>query len=320
MITNLIVLFTLIICAFAYIKIAEHYNIVDNPNHRSSHSEPIIRGSGVLFFVAAMLFFVLSGWQYPYFFIGLTLIAVISYIDDLITLSSKIRLVFQFVAIGLSIYQLVLLTELPLFYIPLILIIGVGFINAFNFMDGINGITGMYSLVAFIGLHIINLKEGIIEERLIIFIIISILVFGYFNFRKKARFFCGDVGSISLAVVLFFIISLFSIQLESPFFVLLMCVYLTDAVLTIFYRKYLKENITEAHRHHVYQKLTDIKNFPHLKTSFLYSFIQSLILILIYFSYKTSFSVQIIIFFVISTLLVLLYIYAFKGLKIKKDL
>lgn len=315
MITNLIVLIVLIVSAFAYIKIAEHYNIVDNPNHRSSHSEPIIRGAGVLFFIAAVIFFIVSGWDFPYFFAGLTLIAVISYVDDLVSLSSKIRLVFQFVSIGLVIYQFVMLTELPLLYIPLLLIVGVGFINIFNFMDGINGITGLYALVAFLGLYIINYSENIIDERLFVFIIISILVFGFFNFRKRARFFCGDVGSISLAIVLFFIIALFSIQLESPLFVLLMGVYLTDAILTIFYRKYLGENITDAHRHHIYQKLTDKKKFPHLKTSALYAFFQAIILLIIWLTYKEDLTFQLIVFIGISVLLILLYIFLFKWLK-----
>lgn len=305
----------IIIFALVYIKIAEYFNILDRPNHRSSHTEPIIRGAGVLFFIAAILFFALNGWQFSYFFIGLTLIAVISYVDDLVTLSSKIRLVFQFAAIGLSVYQLVLLTNLPILYIPLLLIVGVGFINTFNFMDGINGITGLYALVAFLGLYIINYFENIIDERFIIFMIISILIFGYFNFRRKARFFCGDVGSISLAIILFFIIALFSFQLKSPLFILLMGVYLADAILTIFYRKYLGENITEAHRHHIYQKLTDLKKFPHLKTSLFYALLQAAILFIIYFTYKQSIVFQFIVFIAISSLLILFYIFLFKWLK-----
>lgn len=320
MITNLIVFIVLTVCAFAYIKIAKHYNIVDKPNHRSSHSEPIIRGAGVLFLIAVLFYFIVSKWQFPYFIFGLTLIAVISYIDDLMNLSSMTRLVFQFIAISLIIFQLLSLINFAWFYIPILLVVGVGFINTYNFMDGINGITGLYSLVAFIGLYVINLKEEIIDQRLIVFVIISILVFGYFNFRKKARFFCGDVGSISLAVILFFIIALFSIQLESILFLLLMGVYLADAILTIFYRKYIGENITEAHRHHIYQKLTDIKKFPHLKTALLYSLIQSALLVLIYFTYKTSWCQQIILFLAVSALLILLYIFIFNELRREKDL
>ena len=319
MTTYILVSLILIISAFVYIKIAEKYNIVDRPNHRSSHTEPIIRGAGVLFYIAAFIFFVVSNFSYPYLIIGLSIIALISYIDDLMTLSSKVRLVFQFISISLLLYQLVLILELPIYVLPILLIIGVGFINVFNFMDGINGITGLYSLVAFFGLYLINRKEEILDERFIVFMIISIIIFGYFNFRKKARFFCGDVGSISLAIILLFMITYFSFKLESPLIVLLMGVYLTDAVFTIFYRKAIGENIVEAHRHHIYQKLTDIKKYPHLKTSLLYAILQSLIILVILFSYNLYIKAQLLIFVCISLTLVLLYIFLFKWLKKVKD-
>mgnify|MGYP000108788488 FL=1 len=262
-----------------------------------------------------IIWFFFSGFELPFLISGLSIIAVVSYIDDLKTLSSKTRLIFQFIAILLVIYQLLMLSEFPYWLIPVLLIVGVGFINTFNFMDGINGITGIYSLVIILGLYIINNSEEILDERLLTFLIISILIFGFFNFRKKARFFSGDIGSISLAVVLFFLIAFFSLKLESPLIILLVSVYLSDAVLTIFYRKYIGEKITEAHRHHIYQKFTDLKKFPHLRTALIYGAFQGLILIVIISNYKADLIFQIILFSIVVIILIATYLILFKRLK-----
>jgi len=306
----------LIISALLYLKIAQKYKIIDRPNFRSSHNEPIIRGAGILFYISAVVFFFFSGFKYPFFFLGLTLISIVSFIDDLKTLSSKLRLIIQFISISIIIYQITGITEITLIYLPLLLITGVGFINVYNFMDGINGMTGMYSLVCFSGLYLINYSENIIDERILVYTIISILIFGFFNFRKKARFFCGDIGSISVSTILFFIVTLFMIKLKAPLLLLVVGVYAVDSILTIVYRKYIGENIMSPHRHHIYQKLTDISNFHHLKTSFIYALLQSFIFVIVFLNYKKEIMIQLILLLVISSLLVLLYIVLFKRLSL----
>ncbi len=319
MTTYALVFVLLILVTFLYIRIAEKYNIIDKPNFRSSHKEPVIRGAGVLFFIAAILFFISSNFLYPYFIIGLTLVSLVSYIDDLITLSSKVRLIFQFVSIALVIYQVSILIIIPLWVLPLSFIAGIGFINAYNFMDGINGITGIYSLVGLTSLQIINFQEKIIHNDLILFVIISIIIFGFFNFRKKARFFCGDIGSISLAVILFLILLLFSLKLESPLILLVVSVYCVDAILTIFYRKLIGEDIMKPHRHHIYQKLTDIYQFSHITTSSIYGVLQIIICIIIFLNYKESIVNQCFIFVILTVILMTLYIFLFRSLKLKRD-
>ena len=116
-------------------------------------------------------------------------------------------------------------------------------------------------------------------------------------------------------MVLFFLISYYTIKLESPIVVLLASIYLADAVLTIFYRKYIGENITEAHRHHIYQKFTDLKKFPHLKTAILYGAFQGLILIIILYNYRANLIQQSLIFLVIVIILIAAYVFLFKKLK-----
>ncbi|RXP52229.1 glycosyltransferase family 4 protein [Lutibacter sp. HS1-25] len=306
----------LVICAVIYIKIASKLNIVDNPNFRSSHTIPTIRGGGILFFIAVIAFFVSSQFQYPYFVAGLSLAAILSFLDDIYTLSAKIRLPFQFIAIGLVLYQLQLF-DAPLIWIVIAAIVGVGFINLFNFMDGINGITGLYSMAVLVGVWLINSTAQIIEPDLISYVFLSIVVFGYYNFRKKARMFAGDVGSISLAMLLFFVGLHLGLSLQAPVILLLVSVYGVDGVLTILFRISIKEHIMEAHRHHIYQKLVDVWKWSHLKVSAIYALLQLAIGFLVFYTYKFTFSTQILIILSVLTLLSLGYVYVFKKTKEK---
>lgn len=301
----------LVLSAIVYIKVAQKYDIVDNPNFRSSHTTPTIRGGGILFFIAMAAFFIGSKFQYPYFFIGVSSIALVSFIDDIKTLSAKIRLPFQFFAVALVVYQAIGFNE-PLLLIGVLLVIGVGFINIYNFMDGINGITGLYSIAVLGGLVALNYKEQIVATELLLYLLISLVVFGYYNFRKKARMFAGDIGSITLAVVIFFLGLTFLVQLNAPILILMVAVYGVDAGLTIVYRLYLKEHIMEAHRHHMYQKFVDVWKWSHLKVSGLYAIAQLFIGVLVIYTYKLTFFHQIIIILGVLLLLSIGYVYIFK--------
>jgi len=313
----LLITILLIICAVVYIKLAQKFNIVDNPNFRSSHTIPTIRGGGMLFYVAVVLFFILSDFKYPYFFVAISSIALVSFIDDIKTLSAKVRLPFQFFAIALVMYQTGLFDSSILLIISL-LIIGVGFINLYNFMDGINGITGLYSLVVLSGFFVLNYKENIVNENLIEFVMVSIIVFGYYNFRKKARMFAGDIGSISLAMVIFFLGLNFITALKAPIIIIMVVVYGVDSVLTILYRIYLKENIAQPHRHHMYQKLVDVKKWSHLQVSGMYAGIQLIVNLLVLVTYKMSVAKQLAIVAGFIILGVLGYVWLFRVLKITK--
>ncbi len=315
----LITLFVLLISGVIYLKVAQKFDIVDNPNARSSHTLPTIRGGGILFYIAILLFFVMSHYKYPYFMLGVTVVAFLSFLDDIISLSPKIRLPFQFIAVLLVLITIHLHYQ-PIWIVALLLIIGVGFINAYNFMDGINGITGLYSLSVLLGLFVINLKEQLIDSQLIIFSIIALLVFGYYNFRKKARFFAGDIGSITIAMLILFLILKFLFQLQAPVLVLLVLVYGTDSVLTILYRMYLRESITQAHRHHIYQKLVDVYHWSHLKVSGVYALLQFFLSTLVIYSYHLSFTTQIII--VLSSIFIFIigYVLVFKQVKKKSKM
>nr|WP_042293831.1 glycosyltransferase family 4 protein [Nonlabens ulvanivorans] len=284
--TYILIFIILAILSYVYLKLADRFNIIDKPNHRSSHTQITIRGGGIIFYIALLIFFITSGFEYPYLFIGTTIIALVSFIDDLRPQSPALRLPVQFIAIALAIYQVSL--DFPLISLILLLIVGVGFVNAFNFMDGINGITGMYSIVIVGFLLFFNIYEAtFVNVDLLYYLLFSLVVFGFYNFRKKALFFSGDVGSISIAVVLFFLVYQFYLTLKAPVAILLVAVYGgVDTVLTIIRRIKMKEKISEAHRHHLYQLFVDSKQFSHITTSLIYSIIQLLCCIIVYYSFR----------------------------------
>ena len=185
----------------------------------------------------------------------------------------------------------------------------------FNFMDGINGITGMYSLVVLSGMYFINLNEAIVDTDLIVYSGLSLMVFGFYNFRKKALFFAGDIGSIAIGMLLFFIGFLFVIKLNSIIFLLLILVYGADTALTMLYRLiYTKESVLDPHRHHVYQKLVDVSKISHLKVSLGYGVLQLVVNFIILKSYKLEMSIQLIVFFGMIVLFIILYVYLFRML------
>src|SRR5690606_9901181 len=112
----LIILVLLFVIELVYFKIADKFNIIDKPNERSSHTSVTLRGGGIIFYFGALAFFIYSDYQYPYFFMGLTAITLISFLDDIFTLSSKIRLLVHLSAVLLMFYQI------DLFILPFCLI------------------------------------------------------------------------------------------------------------------------------------------------------------------------------------------------------
>tara|TARA_R110002051_G_scaffold1526_1_gene8512 strand:- start:27 stop:1019 length:993 start_codon:yes stop_codon:yes gene_type:complete len=305
----------LIVISYGYLKLAIKFKIIDKPNERSSHTKTTVRGGGIIFTIAILLFFLLNDFKYPYFCLGVVLISIISFLDDIYTLSSKIRFPFQFLAVFLILLE-VGLPFTPMYIFIFAFTFGIGMINMFNFMDGINGITGLYSLATLSGFLLINLNEQIIDSEVLIYPIISILIFGFYNFRKKALFFAGDIGSITIGILVFFLGLYFVYSLKSPLIVLFIIVYGADAGITLVYRIFFtKENVLDAHRHHLYQKLVDLKKISHLKVSLLYAVIQVIVNLIILKSYILDIQTQIFIFFGLVSLFIFSYLFLFNKLK-----
>jgi UDP-GlcNAc:undecaprenyl-phosphate GlcNAc-1-phosphate transferase len=257
-----------------YFKIASHFNIIDRPNHRSSHTEITIRGGGIVFPISVLIWFIYSGFHYPLFVSGLILISIISFTDDVKDTSRRLRLFLHFLAMALVLWQLNLFSYNWALVIA-IFIFFTGAINAYNFMDGINGITGIYSLVTLLTLLWINqYQASFVDAGLIISGILGVIVFNFFNFRKKAACFAGDIGSISIAFIICFLLIKFMLQTKDIIYVLLLAVYGIDAIYTIVTRLFKKENIFLAHRSHLYQLLVNENSYNHLVVAALYGAVQ----------------------------------------------
>lgn len=257
-----------------YFKIADRFNIIDRPNMRSSHTSITLRGGGVVFLFGAWVYAAFFGVTYPWFLIGLTLVGIVSFVDDVHSLPDSARLVVQFAAMFLMFYQFGILNWNDWWIVCIALIVCVGITNAYNFMDGINGITGAYSLAVMLPLIYLNKSVGFIAMPFLLVITLSILVFLFFNFRKKAKCFAGDVGSISMAFIVVFALGLLMLQTCDFSYIVFLAVYGVDAVLTIVHRIMLHENLGEAHRKHAYQLMANELKLSHLKVSAGYMLMQ----------------------------------------------
>lgn len=275
----IIILVLLFVAELFYFRVADKFNIIDKPNERSSHSRITLRGGGIIFYFGALAYFLSNHWEYPWFMLALTLITFISFVDDIRSTSQGLRLVFHFTAMALMFYQWGLFS-LSWWWIIIALIICTGIINAYNFMDGINGITGGYSLVILGALAYINSEiTTFVEPALINTVLCAVLVFCFFNFRKKAKCFAGDVGSVSIAFILLFLIGKLIIKTEDFSWIILLSVYGVDSVLTIIHRLMLHENISLPHRKHMYQLMANELKIPHVGVSLIYMGAQALVIL-----------------------------------------
>lgn len=257
-----------------YFKFADRFNIIDRPNMRSSHTSITLRGGGVVFLFGAWVYAAFFGVTYPWFLTGLTLVGIVSFVDDVHSLPDSVRLVVQFAAMFLMFYQFGILNWNDWWIVCIALIVCVGITNAYNFMDGINGITGAYSLAVMLPLLYLNESVGFIAMPFLVVITLSILVFLFFNFRQKAKCFAGDVGSIGMAFIVVFALGLLMLQTRDFSYIVFLAVYGVDAVLTIVHRIMLHENLGEAHRKHAYQLMANELKLSHLKVSAGYMFMQ----------------------------------------------
>lgn len=264
-----------------YFQLATRFIILDKPCERSSHNSKVIRGGGIIFPIGITFWFIWSGFQYPWFFAGLILISFISLLDDLSNVSIRIRFAIHLAAIFLLFIQIGS-TLLPWWVWIIAFFTATSIINAFNFMDGINGLTSSYSLSVLIGLWIVNnYQESFIGNDLLFATGLPVIIFSIYNFRTHARCFAGDVGSVSISFIIIFLLGKLILATNNPFYLMFLCVYGVDTFLTICYRLMRNENIFKAHRKHLYQILANELSTLHLIISSGYAIVQLIIIFVI---------------------------------------
>lgn len=295
MITYFLIFVLLLVAELVYFRIADKCNIIDKPNQRSSHSTIVLRGGGIIFLIGAWMWSLFFGFDYPWFLAGLTLVAGVSFVDDIRSLPDSVRLVAQFAAAAMAFYQLDILHWEMWWIVLVALIVYVGATNVINFMDGINGITAGYALAVLVPLGLLNTNyqklamnlatnyssvfssDGVfVDQSLIVAAIIAAVVFCIFNFRPKgkAKCFAGDVGSIGIAFIMLFLLGNVIIKTGDITWLIFLLVYGVDGCLTIVHRIMLHENLGEAHRKHAYQIMANELKIGHVKVTLLYMAMQ----------------------------------------------
>ena len=232
---------------------------------------------------------------YPWMLAAMTLVAGVSFWDDIHSLPDSLRLVAQFVGMAMLIYSVndsrfmvqgcdgLLLTFM---FWAVAMIVCVGATNIYNFMDGINGITAGYSLAVLVPLTLVDTVSrskfqvsSFVEPSFLVVAMLSVLVFCIFNFRpkNKAKCFAGDVGSIGIAFILLFAIGRLVMQTGDVTWFVLLAVYGVDGCLTIIHRIMLHENLGKAHRKHAYQLMANELGMSHVTVSLIYMGLQLII-------------------------------------------
>lgn len=276
---------------FAVRWLALKHRIMDIPNERSSHDRPIPLGGGMTIVVLTLAGVIVCGyglldssWDWSeilVYVVGAFIIASSSLVDDIRSLPNRVRFASHSLGAILVIWgfgywdtiSLPFLGQLHLgwFGIPITFFWIVGLINAYNFMDGIDGIAGGQAIVAGLGWAFF----GWINEQTMVGLIGLILASSSLGFLfhnwPPARIFMGDVGSAFLGFnfAVLSIAAAQSVPRMELFGVLLVWPFVFDTFFTFFRRLRSGENIFSAHRSHLYQRLVII-GYKHSSVTLLY--------------------------------------------------
>jgi UDP-N-acetylmuramyl pentapeptide phosphotransferase/UDP-N-acetylglucosamine-1-phosphate transferase len=269
---------------------AERHRILDIPNERSSHSRPVARGGGLAIAVICVIgwFVLLVCWPdenrfgMACFAGGAVMIAGISILDDIHTVSSAVRFAVHGAAavlllLGYGDWRIVSLPFVGEFCIgwlgvPLVFLWIVGLTNAYNFMDGIDGIAACQAITAGLGWLIVGRLNGqATVPWLALFVTASSVGFLVHNWHP-AKIFMGDVGSALLGYAFAFLAV--AAGDKDPRMILAGALFVWpfvfDATFTFFRRMLRGENVFAAHRSHLYQRLV-IAGWSHAQTTLLYA-------------------------------------------------
>lgn len=270
----LIIFLVLLALELGYFKLADHFNIIDKPNERSSHTKVVLRGGGVIFTIALWVWSVVYGFQYPWMLAGVTLAAGVSFVDDIHSLPVLPRLIIQILAVAVMLVDVGFALPGDWLLAPFAWLVCVSVLNFYNFMDGINGITGGYSVAVLLPLLYLNPTMHFVSDGFLEISLIAVLIFCFFNFRKKAKCFAGDVGAVGIALILLFAIWRLIVTTEDITYLMFLAVYAADAMLTIAHRLMLHENLGKAHRKHAFQIMANELKIPHVVVSIVYMIVQ----------------------------------------------
>lgn len=265
--------------AFMISRFGYRLRLIDKPNIRSSHSHETPKGGGIGIAAAFLVTAVVLDMPIV-FWLPIGVMAALSLCGDRVEISPKLRLPVQLFLMGILVFGAGVgiahnFTRILIALFWILFIVGTA--NFFNFMDGINGIAGISGMVGFGLLAFATYRSQ--HEIGLLAICMALACVGFLPFNlPRARVFMGDVGSIALGGVFAGLVYLVS---RSVLDFLCMAAFLfpfyADELTTMIVRLRAGENLTKAHRSHIYQLLANERKIPHWKISVSYGFFQLLI-------------------------------------------
>lgn len=301
---------------------------LDIPNERSSHERPTPRGGGIIVSVicltAFLTYLIFNGKQVPWaYFVGAILVMGISWLDDLKTISPGWRLLCHSLAASVVVLGLRPLSDVQLFpqnypeiaWLANVLVFFwiVWVTNAYNFMDGIDGIAGMQAFTAGLGWSILGFWGGFESVGFYGGVLAACAIGFLFHNWSPAKVFLGDVGSAFLgytfAVMPFLVLERSDAEMKLNFLLiaaLLVWFFLFDSVLTLLLRVWRRERVWEAHRSHIYQRLVR-GGFSHQQVTLLYGVLSFLLVLVLFLVLRdlSRFLVWVVLFAVLEATLLL---------------
>jgi len=274
-------IFSGIIGAIFIYKYGIKLGFADIPNERSSHSDIVPKGGGIGILTAFAVYAFYARMDF-FFWIPAIVLSIVSFAGDRHQISPGLRLYIQFICsfiflIGLFFYG----KTSPFLYILIfpLSVFMVGTSNFYNFMDGINGISGLTAIIGFAFAAYYGVLEGGEEKYILVccVIIFSSLGFLPFNF-PRAWVFMGDVGSIFLGFVFSCMVIIFTHSITG---FIVLCSFLLpfyiDELSTLFIRIKDKDTLSMPHRKHLYQLLVNELKISHWKISLTFALMQIIV-------------------------------------------
>jgi Fuc2NAc and GlcNAc transferase len=314
---TLIILFTSFLLTWVVKFLLIKKNIVDIPNERSSHTIPTPRGGGIAivisWFAGLLYFFINDKIAANLFFALLSglILVFIGILDDVFNLNPIIRIIAQLITAGLALFFLGGLNILELgFYnfnieilLSLVAFIGIiWFINLYNFLDGIDGYAGMQAIFMSLAFFYFSNADY--------YLILAACAFGFIIWNwQPAKIFMGDVGSTLLGFN-FAVFAIYEQNTETVpiiVFLIISSIFWFDATLTLVRRFFNKEKLTDAHKKHAYQRLTQ-SGYSHQKTVIYAIVLNILNFIIAYFAFRYKSYLLIFLFFNIAILYLIIRI------------
>lgn len=308
-----LVILLLLVFELLYLRLASRKDSLIVPFWEETSNDQrdfiTIRGGGIVFWFASLLLLIFIPNVFnTWFFAAITLIAVVSMVDDVKQVSVWVQLLFHIIAVSIAFYIAELYVVVTWWNLLFAYILYMGITYSFKLMDDVNGMTGLFSVAVLIPLMYVNQYiESFIHIDYLRFPVIAAFIFLVFNLRKRAATTAGTVGSMSIGFWVSFLLLMLIIESGSIVWLSFVLVYLVDVLLTTVQKIYQRRAFFGPEKLHFYQILGNELRIDHRFVSLFYFFLQlicSALVIVLYPSWGVS------VFWIL--LIVLMGVYALK--------